>query len=402
MPENLQVSMLGGFTVRWGQRSVDDSSNRTRKVWLLLAYLIYNRRVHTTQEQLLSLIGGSDAQEEDVSGRLKALLYRVRGQLNQLEEKAGHRMILHEKGRYTWNPEISVTLDVEEFDRLYNAAAAAQDSGSQLTLYLQALALYGGDFLPKLNMEPWVIPITAYYHQRYLQAAERALALLEQEARWEEAQKLCLRALELEPYREELYQHRMRCALALSDRTAAVAAYEKMSEMLFDNFGVMPSEESRQLYREATRESKEHAIAIGSVQEQLREVDKASGAVFCEFDFFRLLYQVQARALLRSGDVVHIALLTCQGEDGGALPRRSLDTAMENLQALLLKNLRQGDVVTRCSATQLCCMLPHANYENSCAVCQRIVKAFYRQYPHSPAKLHFRVHPLEPAQQDRG
>ena len=41
-------------------------------------------------------------------------------------------------------------------------------------------------------------------------------------------------------------------------------------------------------------------------------------------------------------------------------------------------------------------MLPHANYEDSCMVCRRIIGAFSRRYPHSPAKLRFSVQPLEP------
>ena len=41
-------------------------------------------------------------------------------------------------------------------------------------------------------------------------------------------------------------------------------------------------------------------------------------------------------------------------------------------------------------------MLPQANYENSCMVCERIVGAFSRRYPHSPVQLKYAVHPLEP------
>ena len=70
---------------------------------------------------------------------------------------------------------------------------------------------------------------------------------------------------------------------------------------------------------------------------------------------------------------------------------------MDNLRQLLIRSLRQGDVLTRCSASQIIVMLPQANYENSCAVCQRICEAFYRQYPHTPAKIHFSIHPLEPS-----
>jgi len=396
MSEPVYVSMLGGFSITRNGIRIDDSNNRMRKVWLLLAYLIYTRRTRTTQEQYLSLTQGSSTDIDDPSGRLKALFYRARTMLDPLGPRAGHELILNTKGCYAWNTEIPLQLDVEEFDRLYTAAAT-QAGDSRLELLLQALALYQGDFLPKLSMEAWVMPISAYYHQRFLDAATQALSMLCVQNRWLQALELCSRALKIEPYSEELYQYQIRCQIALGNRNSAVAAYEAMSELLFDTFGVMPSEESRRLYREATRESHDFAVSAQSVRDHLQEPESAKGAVFCEYDFFKLLYQVQARSIIRSGDVIHIALLSIHSANGWDLPRRSLDIAMDNLKTLVVSNLRQGDVVTCCSASQLIIMLPQANYENSRAVCQRIIKAFTRQYPHSPASIRFSVHPLEPS-----
>lgn len=397
MDEKLNVTMLGGFSIRQGARWVDDGENRMKKVWLLLAYLIYTRNHSNARGGLAAAMNGDDFEEaENAAGRMKALFYRARALLSQLGTDLGHTLIVYKNGGYSWDPDYPITLDVEEFDRLCAMAAARTEPEEQLALYLRALELYRGDFLPKLASEPWVVPIAAYYHQLYLRVLEQTLKMLEDAGRWEEAEKRCQQGLGIEPYSEVLYQHKMSISIATGDRPAAMAAYEKMSELLFDNFGVMPSEESLQLYREACREKKDHAVSITHVQEQLRETPESKGAIFCEFDFFRFLYQTKARELERSGAVAHIALLSCVGQDGEPLSRRSLDTAVENLRVLMLENLRQGDVVTRCSVSQLCCMLPQANYENSCAVCQRIIKAFKRQYPHSPAQIQFRVHPLEP------
>ena len=396
MSDMIYITMLGGFSIRRGDNRIDDSSNRMKKVWLLLAYLIYTRNTRTTQNNFLSLLRGAGNEEiDDPAGRLKALFYRARTMLNQLEDSLGHTLIVYKNGNYTWNSQVPVQLDVEEFDCLCTAAAA-QTGDDQLDTYLQALSLYQGEFLPKLSMEPWAMPISAYYHQKFLEVAERALTLLQERERWSDADTLSSRCLKLEPYSETLYQHLMRSRLALGDRAGVLTAYEEMSELLFETFGVMPSEESRQIYRDASRETNDQAVPIGTVREQLRETNSGKGAMFCEYDFFRLLYQVQARAIIRSGEVVHIALLSLHGQNRKPLPRRSLDIAMDNLQTLVLGNLRQGDVVTRCSVSQLILMLPQANYENSCAVCQRVIKAFYRQYPHSPADIHFSVQPLEP------
>ncbi len=396
MSDILKIKMLGGFSIQWKDQMIDDHSNRMRKVWLLLAYTIYSRNSRITQSQLLSLLQGSGTEElEDPANRLKALFYRARTMLNGLAPNAGHGLIVRKNGTYAWNTDHPLTLDVEEFERLCSAASTA--SPEECTpLYLQALELYTGDFLPKLSTESWVMPISVYYHNMYLNAVQCALTGLAQAGQWEKAAQICDNALKIEPYSEALYQHLMRCRMALDDRAGAVAAYEEMSEVLFENFGVMPSDESRSLYREAGKQSSYQTVPIGTVREQLKETVDRKGAMFCEYDFFRLLYQVQARALLRSGDVVHIALLSLHGPNRETLARRSLDKAMENLRELVIGNLRQGDVVSQCSVSQLIIMLPQANFENSCAVCQRIIKAFNRQYPHSPADIHYSVQPLEP------
>lgn len=395
MSNVLQVQMLGGMSLTLGDRSIDDNSNRMKKVWLLLAYLIHTRNSRATQEGCLALFqGGEDS--ADPNGRLKTMLYRVRNMLNGLEDGAGHGWIVRRDGAYGWNPQVEVQLDAELFERLCAQAGEAEDPQAACALYGQAMALYKGDFLPKLAMEPWVMPLSTYYHRVYLEAVQKYLELLEETAQWDVAAQVCETALRMEPYSEELYQHLMLCRISQGNRNAALQIYEQMSEMLFSNFGVMPSEGSRELYRQAGSSAQSQAVAAGGLRERLKETDGAKGALYCEYEFFRMLYQLQARAIVRSGEVIHIALFSIRGQGGKELSQRSLSTAMDNFQQLLIDNLRQGDVVTRCSVSQLIIMLPQANYENSCAVCQRLLQAFGRQYPHSPVSIHYSVQPLEP------
>ena len=100
----------------------------------------------------------------------------------------------------------------------------------------------------------------------------------------------------------------------------------------------------------------------------------------------------------RTGVAVHLALLSVTARDGSPLVRRSLDRAMENLQELIRQNLRKGDVASQCSVSQYVILLPRANYENSHMVANRLMTAFYRRYPHSPARLRCVVQPLEPVE----
>ena len=395
MSPTLNIQMLGNFSIQYGGQSIDDKSNRMKKVWLLLAYLIFCRNSAVSQEHYLSLLGGGE-NSADPNGKLKAMFYRARTMLNQINTDAGHDWIIRKNGTYAWNTDIPLRLDAEEFEQLCKTAESTVGKEEKLGLYLQALDLYKGDFLQKLAMDPWVMPINVYYHQMYLNACEQALELLEESQRWEDMISLCRKALKIEPYSEELCQHLMKACIQTGSRAEARRAYEEISELIFSTYGVMPNEESMALYREASREEKGFSVPTGMVREQLKEPVGTKGALYCEYDFFKLLYQVQARSILRSGDVIHIALFSIHGQLGKDLPRRSLDTAMANLQALMVENLRAGDVLTRCSISQMIVMLPQANYENSCQVCQRLLRAFHRQYPHTPAEITYSVQPLEP------
>lgn len=39
----LQIQVLGKFTLRYGETVISDEDDRSRKVWAVLAYLIYHR-----------------------------------------------------------------------------------------------------------------------------------------------------------------------------------------------------------------------------------------------------------------------------------------------------------------------------------------------------------------------
>ena len=276
---DIQVTMLGSFSIERNGQRVDDSSNRMKKVWLVLAYLIYSRNSTASQDSIYALLQSGTDDSADPSGRIKGIFYRIRSMLNQLDDAAGHELIIHKRGTYAWNNQFPLHLDVEAFEALCNAASKEEDETAALSLYLQALELYKGDFLPKLSMEPWCMPINTYYHQMYLTAAEQALFLLEKADRWADCLALCRRALKIEPYSETLYQYLMRSLIAQEDRPAALQAYEEMSELLFSTFGVMPSDESRQLYRLASREGDSLTVSTGSIRidgKDIRDVTQKS------------------------------------------------------------------------------------------------------------------------------
>lgn len=390
----LQVQMLGQFTLRYGDRTISDSDDRSRRVWSLLAYMLYNHGHSFAQEELIHLYWSNGEKSADPGNALKSIFHRIRTALDKLQPGLGRLLIRRKAGRYFWNNAMPLSLDIEDFEAHFHAAEAAGDDDVRLAEYQAALALYAGDPLPRMTDEIWTIPIVAYYHSLYTRAAASAIELLEKQERTAEAVALCRRAIHIEPYQEDLYEHLMRGLLRTGDMKGAMSVYEEMSELLFAHFGVMPSETLRTLYRQATRTVNDRTLTMDEVCSQLAEPAPHGGAMVCEYDFFKILYRAEARSIARNGHSANICLLSVSGKDGEMLARRSLDPAMNNLQVLVQNNLRRGDVIARCSISQYIILLPQANYENSRMVADRLVSAFYRRYPHSPARLRYTVQPL--------
>lgn len=391
----LKVQMLGTFSISLGDVSVNDNSNRSRKIWLLLAYLAYNRNRSVSQEELVNLLWGNGEENDNPAGALKTAFWRARQMLEPLGPSIGKELILRKGGGCRWNPEIPIEVDTEQFEALCRAGSASEDEGDRLDAFRDALALYQGGFLEKMSMEAWVSPISAYYHNVYISTLLETLPLLEERNRFAEVEELCRGAMRADPYNEILHQHLLRSLLDRGEYEQAAATYEEVRELLYSNLGIDPAEETQLIHREALRNITGYALLPDAVREQLREETPSSGAIVCEYSFFKLFYQAEARAAARRGDAVHIGIFSVTDEDGKELARRSLDRAMENLQVQIQRNLRKSDVVSRCSASQFVVLLLQANYENSCMVCDRIVRAFSRTYPHSPAKIHPVVMPLE-------
>ena len=385
----LQIKILNGFSIlREGAEL--NISGRSRKLCLLMAYLIWERGRPVPFGELTGLLW--EEQEAGSLNALKALIHRARACLDQLGRGAGRSLLLSREGCYQWNPDVPLTVDAEEFSRLCRAGGRARSSAARLNTWMEALALYPGDLLPNLAGHPWAAPKAEALHQLYVQTALDALPLLSAQDRWEEAAQLSAAVLVLEPCREDLCRWQMEALLRLDRRREAAQAYEDLQERLLTQLGVLPSDALREFYQQLPQDGDSRIISPANLLERLQEPPRP-GALMCGYDFFRTVCHSMARLAGRSGEPLHVALISVTSPKD-TLPRYSLDRAMDNLEGIILVHLRRGDAAARCSASQFVLLLPQASYENAQMVCSRITRAFNRQFPHSPASLQVSVQPL--------
>lgn len=394
--EYLYIRMFGEFSLQAGNVRISDHNNRSKKVWLLLAYLITHKKQVVPRRELLNLLWKEDSSGSSPENSLKAILYRARTLLNELWPSAGYQLILYTKDGYKWNTEIPATVDLDEFETL--CGRADQSDEERINCLLDAQALYRGDCLSRFSSESWVISLTTYYHNLYVRAMLDLIPMLAARGRHKEVVSVCKETLMTESCHEPLHQYLMEALIAQGDYGETIAVYEKLSEKLFEESGIHPRSETVALYRTALQTMKNEHLSMEDVLEYLQE-SHAKGALECDFDYFKVLSHAEARAMRRSGIETHIVLLTVDGAAGKELSRRSIDRAMENLGEQLRLTLRQSDTFSRCSITQYALLLPQTNYENSGMVCRRIIKAYTKRYPNSPVNISFTVRVLVPEAQ---
>ena len=388
----LNIQMLGGFSLKLGDRELQDTDTRSKKVWVLLAYLILHRDQTVSQSRLIDLLWGSEPDSSNPENALRITMHRTRTLLEQLSPETGRGLIQRRRGGYQWNGDGQV--DCERFEAL--CRQTTEDPELRLRHLMEALNLYRGDFLPRQSGEVWVVPLASYLHNLFLSASQEAAELLTQQGRTLEAISVCRRALALEPCHEGFCRELMQLLAAAGDRRGAAEVYDRLSKRLFDDFGISPSEETRAVYRAAAYSPEDRVLSIDDVMGNLRESDAPSGALQCDFDYFRILCHALSRTMERSGGAAHVVLLDVISTAERETPRQTIDRVMGQLSQQIRLSLRRGDVFCQCSVSQFTVLLSRANFENCQMICDRILRNFRRAYPYVPIRIAYQIRPLSP------
>jgi len=373
------VNMLGGFSITLDGKHIDAMGNQSKKPWNLLEYLIAFRKREIALEEMIDLFWGND-DSNNPSGALKTLLFRSRKLLTPLTESPQDYLI-HVRGTYAWNPDVETVVDIDEFEALCDHIFSTGTSAEyQLGLCLQAFDLYKGDFLPKSSWVSWVIPISAYYHSLYQKLVHKIVTLLKEREDYQKIIDICQRAIAIEQFDEKVHYELIYALYKTGNQQAALDHYNHTINMLYDEFAITPSDDLKELYK--TIQDTKHGITtdLSIIQDSLREETEERGAFYCEYAVFKNIYQLESRAIERTGDSIYLGLITISDSRGKLLKPSIQTRAMAELGEAICRSLRRGDAYTRYSISQYIILIPTATYENGEKVLQRIASNFKKDY----------------------
>lgn len=396
MENQLQINMLGGFSLEYDGNRLDYQNSRSHKIWLILEYLITFRGKEVSQTELIDLLWG-DEFTENPANTLKTLLHRLRTMLDTLDFMPGKEMISYNRGVYAWNDKMNIVVDTDQFASYCALGDEEADDEKKLTHYLNGLEYYKGDFLPKSALEPWVVPINTYYHTEYMRVVQICVDLLRERNRLYEIITICKQAVAIDPYNEGLHYELIKAMLETGAQQAALAHYEYVVDLFYSEFGINLSEEMTDLYKQIIQENNAIEVDLHLICNKLQEEDGRTGAFYCEYSLFKEIYHLEVRAASRNGQSVYLCLVSVtNGENGLLDTQKRQNAAVSQLHDAIQFSLRRGDAFTRYSVSQFLILLPTINYENAEMVMKRIVRNFKKDNPHSKAVLTYKLQPLAP------
>jgi ATP/maltotriose-dependent transcriptional regulator MalT/two-component SAPR family response regulator len=234
-PESgLEVYTLGQERFVLNGTQVTKLRTQTRDLFLFLL----SRHPHGARPDELCELLWPDLPSERALDTLHTSVTRIRRTLCPVALSNGWYMLAPERLWY----------DAREFEQRLGKAQNAQEPSERIRCLQQALELYGGDYLMRVQ-GAWVLSEQERLRKAYLNGL-LTLAQTQRETKsLEAALQMYAKASQAEPFLEAAWLGGMEIYWQLGNRAAALAHYEKLKNILNTELRIKPSPEAQALYR---------------------------------------------------------------------------------------------------------------------------------------------------------
>ncbi|MEO8972205.1 MAG: DUF6788 family protein, partial [Ktedonobacteraceae bacterium] len=252
-PTVIRIRVLGQFQLerRHGTQwqGVTEAAWQHQRVRSLLACLLSSVGRKWGREQVMDALW-PDLDLENASGRLDRAVHSLRQLFEpSLERPATSRLLRSEREGLVLADQQYIQVDADAVEQLIAKANASNDSSEKEQLLEEAVALYGGDFLPEEQNADWAIA-----RREMLQRAWMGLLLeladlrINRGALFNAIEPLD-RLLMADPANEAAVQRLMVSLTQLDRRGEALQSFSRFSSALKRLYNIEPLPETRQLYK---------------------------------------------------------------------------------------------------------------------------------------------------------
>lgn len=381
--KTIKVTTFKEFIIEYEDHVIAIDKTMTRQMSSLLQTLIYYHKHGISKADLMDILWTDNANPQNA---MKYSIFRLRNALNEIEFFKGLELIGTTKNGYTFAPNFQIETDFEKIEELWSKM---NNSSNVARTCKQILSLFKGPFC-NTNDTPWAMRVRSYFQNIYEKTFEIYCEDLIKKKSYREIISLSQQAIGFNEFNEEAYSYSMRSHIELGEYNKARQLYQEISTHYEQEYGMMPASTAKTLNQILTTQE-EAIIDVESLKQKLNSnMSDAVGAFYCEYEFFKYIYQVSLRNAIRERKKMFLLIFQLSSKED----EKKILQQMVKLKTIIGSQLRSGDVYSKINKLQIVILVPCETMENGYSIIQRITSMFYRKVNKDKAKLHYFISSL--------
>lgn len=371
--EVFKINMLNGFTITYGEESVDVTRYLGKQLINLFQVLLYYRKQPVLKERLIEILWQNS---ENPNSVMKFTVFRLRKDIQKISFFAEKELIVTARGGYQLNPEFTWLVDYEKFDEIKAEIDASDGFGSkELRLGYRLVDLYKGKYYVSNSHLSWMLERCDYYRQEYVKIVVKMCGYLLEKNCYDEMMTLNYRATMLEPFYEGLHYYYMKGLLETKDYHGALKYYDDLNEAFLRELGTGLSQRFQELYDVVLKDHQAVGrLDMDSLVKELSVRSNVQGGFYCTFDMFKHIYELTVKEDLRGGEshyLITFEVIKEEEKEGN-----EICIITNKVKKIISESLRNCDVFTKINDGQYAVLVDCKKKENGYLIIQRISKKF--------------------------
>ncbi len=225
----------------------------TKRARDIFCYIATSKHRRVDKEVLIDAFW-TDEDLAAIEKNFHPTISHIRKALNS-KQSFKQNFLVFRDGAYQLNPELSYSIDTEEFETAI--AEAEKAKREKLTEAFRenlekANELYRGEFMAGVY-ESWAEERRNFFAEQHARVLNALAKLAFTDKSWSSAIKFAGEILKNDPFREDAHRLIMKVYAAQGKRSSVVEQFETLQNLLKNELGVAPAPETRRLFQELTK-----------------------------------------------------------------------------------------------------------------------------------------------------
>lgn len=225
----------------------------TKRARDIFCYIATSKHRRVDKEILIDAFwGGEDLAA--IEKNFHPTISHIRKALNS-NQSFKQNFLVFRDGAYQLNPELSYSIDTEEFETAVAEAEKAKrekDFGKFRENLEAAHEIYRGEYMAGVY-EDWAEERRNFYAEQNSRVLNALAKLAFTDKSWSSALKFAGEILKNDPFREDAHRLIMKVYAAQGKRSSVVEQFETLQNILKKELGVTPAPETRKIFQELTK-----------------------------------------------------------------------------------------------------------------------------------------------------